>query len=299
MHRSLKLTAAVIVAFVAVVVPAHGARAGGQAADCDPRTGKCTIEVVTPPTPGTGGGGGSGGRNECLRGGTPVSCTSSGGTWSNQLQCYLSLASPQPPLTDPVWAGHTDGAVYWCTTNQGLAPTSRQVWLAAPPAGPTPEELARRALDSLTIPRPVMRRSPSESNTDAGVPYTWVNLWTWVWTDPASWTPLSARAAAGAVWAEVAVTPAQLSFTPGDGSAAVACPGPGRPWREVDGNAAPTAGGCGFRYGRVSAAPVTATLSIEWTVTWRGSGGTGGTMPAMQSQASSSFVVEQIQVVTR
>ncbi len=194
MHRSLSLTVAVVLAVVALVLPASGAQAAGQDAGCDPFTGQCTIEVITPPTPGTGGGGGgSGGRNECLRDGTPVSCTASGGTWSNQMQCYLSLASPQPPQTDPVWAGHTDGAVYWCTTNQGLAPTSRQVWLAAPPAGPTPEELARRALDSLTMPSPVMRRSPSESNTDAGVPYTWVNLWTWVWTDPASWTPFSAR----------------------------------------------------------------------------------------------------------
>lgn len=297
MYAVVKGALAVVVAALAIVVPAGAAHAAG--AVCDPQTGKCTVIVTDPAPPGPGGGGGAPGGGDCLRDGVPVACSSSGGTWSNQLQCYLKLADPQPPATDPVWGGHSDGAVYWCTTSQGLAPVTRLVWLATPPAGPTPEELARRALASLTIPRPAMRRSPTETNTDGGMPYTWVNLWTWVWTEPRTWTPLSARAAAGAVWAEVDVTPTRLTFTPGDGSDAVVCPGPGRPWQESDGNKVPTAGGCGFRYQRVAVAPVTATLSIEWQVTWHGSGGSGGTLPVMRTEDSSSFSVEQIQVVTR
>lgn len=185
-----------------------------------------------------------------------------------------------------------------CTT--ALTPSTRLIWLPGPePAGPTPEALARRALASLTLPSPVMRRSPTEANSDGGVPYTWVILWTWYWTEPASWKVLQARAQAGPVWAEVTVTPVRMVYTAGDGAKPVQCAGPGRAWTEADGNAAPSAGGCGYRYRRVSQAPVTATLSIDWEVTWRGAGGTGGTLPAMQTDASASFTVQQIQVVTR
>lgn len=297
MHAGVKGAVALLVAALVIVLPATEAHAAG--AVCDLQTGECTVIVTDSPTTGPGGGGSTPGKDACLRDDAPVPCTSTGGTWSNALQCYLKLADPQPPASDPVWGGHSDGAMYWCSTSFGLAPVSRLVWLATPPSGPTPEELARRALNSLTVPRPLMRRSPIESNADGGVPYTWVNLWTWVWTEPQTWSPMSARAAAGTVWAEVEVTPAQMRFAPGDGSTGVVCPGPGRPWQEADGNAAPSAGGCGYRYKHVAAAPVTATLSIEWQVTWRGSGGTGGTLPAITTQASSLFVVQQVQVVSR
>jgi hypothetical protein len=44
---------------------------------------------------------------------------------------------------------------------------------------------------------------------------------------------------------------------------------------------------------------LTATLAIEWAVTWRGSDGTSGTLPVMRTQVTSTFAVQQIQVVTR
>jgi hypothetical protein len=40
-------------------------------------------------------------------------------------------------------------------------------------------------------------------------------------------------------------------------------------------------------------------VTVEWAVTWTGSGGAGGSLPTMTTQASSTFAVEQIQVVTR
>jgi hypothetical protein len=209
---------------------------------------------------------------------------------------------PPPEPSNPMWEGHvtggrTTGAIYLCVLPDG----SVFDWFWAPPAPPvvTPAQVARQALASVTLPAPVMRRSPTEANSDHGVPYTWVNLWTWFWTDSASWQPLRARAAVGGTWAEVTVTPTRLVYVPGDGEPAVACAGPGRAWRESDGNGVPTAGGCGYRYRHVSATPLTATLAIEWAVTWRGSGGTSGTLPVMRTQVTSTFAVQQIQVVTR
>jgi hypothetical protein len=40
-------------------------------------------------------------------------------------------------------------------------------------------------------------------------------------------------------------------------------------------------------------------MTIDWAVTWTGSGGASGTLPVMTTQSSSAFAVEQIQVVTR
>jgi hypothetical protein len=201
---------------------------------------------------------------------------------------------PPPEPSNPMWGGRTTGAVYTCVGVDGTWD-----WFWAPPAPVvTPVQVARQALASVTLPAPVMRRSPTEANSDHGVPYTWVNLWTWFWTDT-GWGPLRARAAVGGTWAEVTVTPTRLVYVPGDGEPVVACAGPGRAWRESDGNGAPTAGGCGYRYRHVSATPLTATLAIEWAVTWRGSGGAGGTLPVMRTQATSTFAVQQIQVVTR
>ena len=58
------------------------------------------------------------------------------------------------------------------------------------------------------------------------------------------------------------------------------CAGPGRAWTEADGDGAPTRGGCGHRYTRITrTAPVTAAVAVDWTVTWQGSGGTSGHPP--------------------
>lgn len=267
----------------------------------NPYTGTCEVTVGTPggqETPGSGGKGGGGAGPGCFEGVTAVPCTAPSGIWSNSMQCYLQLDNPQPPLSDPIWGGHTDGSIYWCTT--GLSPSTRRVWFGGPaPVAPTPEQLARQALATLQLPKLVGHRSPTEANSDHGTPYTWVNLWTWFWADPASWTTLTARAASGGVWAQVTVTPTRLVLTPGDGSAAVTCDGPGRAWTKVDGNGAPTTGGCGYRYRHITATPITTTMTIDWAVTWTGSGSASGTLPVMTTQSSSAFAVEQIQVVTR
>lgn len=217
------------------------------------------------------------------------------GTWNQGLECYLQLLSPQPPKSDPAWGGHTDGGVYYC---RGVDRLGYYVWLSQGPAVTvTPEQLAQQAIATLKLPDPTVERSPSPRNSDQGVPYTWVHLWTWFWTDPAVWQPISKTASVGAVWATVTVRPTQLVYTAGDGGSA-ACAGPGRAWTTADGNAAPSGGGCGYQYQHVSG-PVTATVSIRWAVSWVGSGGTGGVLPQMTTTAASRLQVEQIQTVNQ
>lgn len=194
------------------------------------------------------------------------------------------------------------GAWYFRSCSDGM---SGVVWVpeGQAPAGPavlivTPEQLALEARNRLVLPQPTLHRSPTESNNYEGVPFTWVNLWTWFWTDVGDYSPQTQTTSVGPVSATVVARPVGLLFDPGEGSTAVRCPGPGRAWTEADGNDEPPSG-CGFVYRSVTDGPVTSRLGILWRVTWTGSGGTGGTLPTMETITSGPVRVLQVQVVNR
>jgi len=168
-----------------------------------------------------------------------------------------------------------------------------------PPPPPDPAVLAQQAYTELTVPKPAARRSPPETNSDpdnGGLPYTWLGLHTWVWVE--DWQPLQRTVDLRGVSATVTATPTSLVFDPGNGDAAMSCAGPGRPWTEADGNQPPTGGGCAYMYRSVTPdGALTATTGITWSVAWTSNTGAGGTFPALNTATTSSFLVEQIQVV--
>lgn len=172
----------------------------------------------------------------------------------------------------------------------------------APPAAlPTPEAVARSAVRKMSLPRPVPGRSPGDKLPD-GRPTTYVNLSTWFYVPQQQYKPVSVRAEVGAVWAEATATPVALTFYPGNGDPPVRCSGPGRPWDpNRDTNDTPPPGGCGYTYTRSSYGQpqgmVTATHGILWHITWQGSGGAGGTLPAQQTLTPSTFAVAEAQAV--
>jgi hypothetical protein len=221
-------------------------------------------------------------------------------------ECAWRDASAAPP-TDAAWGGNDPSTgtlfVNICNgpTRYVFVPGAAPGALAAAPPPPDPAVLAQQAYGELTLPKPTAKRSPDEGNSDpqnGGLPYTWTNLWTWVWA--AEWQTLARTVDLRGVSATVTATPTALIFDPGDGSAPITCPGRGRPWTTVDGSDPPSAGGCGHMYRAVTpAGPLTATTSIQWSVAWTSNVGVGGTFPALTTQTTSSFLVEQIQVVTR
>jgi hypothetical protein len=258
---------------------------------------------------GTGGStparsNGDAGAAVCTAAGAPVPCHDGNAWWAQSLQCYVSVVSPQPPKTNPVWEGHTDGAIYSCVFLPLLPGTGGiWFWAATPPAGfgaPNPVDLAQRALKTLVIPSPSPGRYPAGRLRD-GVPYTVVNAYTWYWSNPGSFAVLSARANAGAVWSQVTVTPSRLLFTPGDGSPTVSCNGPGVAWNRGDGVWAASPAGCDYRYPHSSIhqphGVVTATYGIQWRVTWTSSTGAAGTLPALTTTATSTFAVAEVESV--
>jgi hypothetical protein len=260
--------------------------------------------VVTVGSPGHGGqpptSGGGSGSQQCVSDGRVIPCTTGLGTWDSGLECYLKLMAPQPPKSDPLWQGHTTGAIYECTSWPPRTTGVTDMWLATPPTGPDPRTLALTAEKALRLPRPSGDRSPNQDQQFHGYPFTYVNLWTWFWTDQASWKARTATARAGGVSATVTVTPQSLKFEPGDGSAPVTCSGPGRPWTSADGDTAPTSGGCAYQYEAATNQPVTSTQTIRWAVTWRASDGETGTLPDLTTSRSGQVMVLQVEsVVTR
>jgi hypothetical protein len=187
-------------------------------------------------------------------------------------------------------------AAYMQTIGCAVAPVAA--------AAPNPAKLAQSAYGLLNLPKPSIGRSPPPESSDprfGGQAFTWVNFWTFYWTSPKSWRPMSKTVAAGGVSATATAKPVSLTFDPGDGNSPVTCAGPGRPWTESDANDAPTDGACAYMYTRVTDGdtPLTSTVSIQWDVTWTGNRGETGTLPVLQTQATSQFIVEQIQTVNR
>lgn len=174
------------------------------------------------------------------------------------------------------------------------------------PADPSPATLAQQASDSFLLPSPVWGRFPAFTLAD-GRPYTVVKTHMWFWTDAASWKPLSARAQAGANWAQVTATPVALGLIPGDGAGEVWCAAPGRPFDPVrDAYPAswvpqPEPDGCDYTYPRSTrgypAEMLTATLQIRWELAWSGSGGTSGTLTSRTTSTDSTFMVAEAQAV--
>ena len=267
---------------------------GSGSAGCNAIFGQCLVKVVRPPLlgrdprPSQNDGGGE--------------ATGGGGS---DPSCVKTLLLPQPPKSDPVFVGRTKGSIYTgplCRDGKLVSFVPVWSWSPVEPPAPvvTPAELARRALATVKVPKPLVHRSPPETARDGGVPYTWVNLWTWFWTDPGPWNkPPSATATLAGVSATVTLTPQSLVIKPDDGRAEITCRGPGRAWTKADGNEPPSDGGCGYRFSEVSDA-VSPTVFIRWDVTWTGTGGAAGTLPRMTTQTVlPSFRVEQIQVVNR
>ncbi|MDX6229548.1 MAG: hypothetical protein QOI76_2938 [Frankiales bacterium] len=192
-------------------------------------------------------------------------------------------------------------SVYVMTPAQ-VASYNQQMAAAGCPTIATPATLAQTALNEMTFEPPVFHRSPDETKKINGMPYTWVNLWTYVWTTQASWKPMSKTATTpdGTVWATVTAVPTTLTYTPGDGHSPVVCHGPGRSWVDSDGFNPPSRGACGYQYTDYSRHPLTATLTETWSISWVGSGGTSGTItPPMTASTSGQLNVMQIETVNR
>jgi len=167
---------------------------------------------------------------------------------------------------------------------------------SGPVAGaPTPAMLALRAADSLELPLPLVAIRPNLKFSDgnnggiSGVPV-------WVWHDSASWRPLApVRLAAGPVWAEILAAPQKQTWDFGDGGI-VSCRGPGVafvPGRRLN-DQSPR---CGHKYLKSSTnfprGAYVVHVTVQWAVTWMGSGGAQGALAPFFVETSFPYVVRE------
>jgi hypothetical protein len=191
---------------------------------------------------------------------------------------------------------HGEGRWYTKSCSDG---TVQVVWVPngiTPNGGPvvTPAQLAQQAYNRLRLPLPRPEFNPKRSSSAGAA--TLVTIPTWFWVD--NWSGASQRTRAGAVWAAVTAEPVSTEWDPGDGSRPVRGAGAGVAWREGVGE---SASACAYAYRRSSADQpsnrYTGRVTVTWRVTWRGSGGAGGTLPLMSRQVAFGIAVMERQTV--
>ncbi|MCL9793857.1 hypothetical protein [Frankia sp. AgKG'84/4] len=236
----------------------------------------------------------------------PVRPTSSGEQGPAEDSCPItSVASAdvfsgtEPPSGPPPGAAPTGRWNYLIcgeNANPGVgaaAVVGAWVWTTAAQQVVTdPRQLAQQAYDELRPPTPLVDFRP---RYHAGQPEaTLVGLRTYVWVTEASLRTASKRVAIGATWAQVTDMVRSVTFDPGDGSAPVVCPDGGVPY---DPAAAPDqqVASCWHVYTRPGSYSM--RVSVTWAAVWTGSGGTGGTLPALIVTGNVAVPVEEVQSV--
>ena len=250
----------------------------------DAGSGQCTLTIATP-----GGSGGAGGNDPSdaaqpvrqrtctyTLGSTSkdVPCSSDDGCWSQSQQAYCTVASLQPPSSDPVWAGRTEGQIYECNrpVNVGaVAAVVFQIWLAQPPAGapPDPRVLAQQAIATMDLKAVSIGIVPEPLPGRIGL----VGMPVWMWDanpGPSTWGPMTKSAAAGGYTVTATAKVSRVVWSMGDGEVTV-CRSPGTPYQDSFGmKGSPD---CGYTYSRQGRYVVRATS--YWTVNWSGMGRSG------------------------
>ncbi|KAB7742936.1 hypothetical protein GA707_14840 [Nostocoides sp. F2B08] len=261
----------------------------------DPETGICLITVEVPGTPPNAGGGGDDGPQDtgsgvaCFWDGPargianppsgPVPCSNERGYWSNQHQCYVALANPQPPPGDAFWEGeYADyGAVYTC-----YQPQTGQlvlIWAPDPPpnsgAGPTPREVAEMAVEQMNLRAIDIGITPEPGEGSVGI----VGMPVWMWAanaDSHTVGPITASASAGGITVTATAEVLRITWDMGDGTV-VQCATAGTPYTAAYGKS--KSPDCGHVYERSSStkpgAKYTVSATSSWVVTWAGAGQTG------------------------
>lgn len=268
---------------------ANPAQAGGPVcARSDERTGICVLTAGALGKPGATGG-------------TPVEgggADSEGSSVANitigDNVCAVGPpVSPQPPLSDPVWAGRTDGAIYTCFALNGKfgAPATLLFWSAEPPAAavPDPGVLAQEAVAAMGLRAVEIGIVPEARAGSVGI----IGMPTWMWVaNPGeqTWGPMTRSASAGGYTVTATAKVDRVVWVMGDGST-VTCTTLGTPYADAFGKK--SSPDCGHTYTRQGTYVVAATS--YWTVTWAGIGQTG-TIPLDFTQQA-TIVMGEVQVL--
>ncbi len=250
----------------------------------DPVTGQCIIYVQPPPPdypapPGADPGDpGDPGDPQCVDPLLPddkVACIVGDWYWSYSWACYTKYAEPQPPWTDPVWAGQREGAIYNCsrgvTLTDPFPPDTVLRWSPVPPWGapPDPRELAEAAVAMMNLRAIQIGIVPEDLPGRVGI----IGLPSWMWVadaGPSTWGPITRTASAGPFSVTATARVDRIEWDMGDGTV-VTCTTPGVVYEDrFQDLPSPE---CGHTYTEDGHYTVSATS--YWVVEWSGLGQSG------------------------
>ncbi len=215
----------------------------------------------------------------------------------SELKCGYNKTEPKPPAEHPAWEGKDPAKydMYFMSCSDGGL-NNPDGFIVVPEGQPPvpqvdPQELAQRAVDSMTLLGPDIASPRAAGKYTVGVP-----MWMWVNLSAMTYGPNTASASAGGITVTATAKVSKIVWTMGDG-ASVTCNGPGTPYQASQGMAqSPT---CGHVYSKTSAGakngkfPVTATST--WTIDWQG-GGQAGQLTEIR-QTNVQVAIGEVQVV--
>jgi hypothetical protein len=287
-----RLAALLLLSACSVVIGAQTASADlpvqcSRGSSYNPRTGKCVIAVTPDPpertNPGTRRQSGSqpvasNAEQKCVSSysGEEVPCEDGDSWWSNDRDCYVSLADPQPPKSDPQWEGHRTGAIYECYSPALVGTRMYTFWSATSPAGPAappdPRAVALQAIATMRLRAIGIGIVPEARAGSIGI----VGLPTWMWVaNPGqhTWGPITRTASSAGYSVSATAKVQRVVWAMGDGNT-VTCTRRGTPYEDSFGKS--LSPDCGHIYTRQGTYTVRATS--YWLVSWSGIG-QSGTIP--------------------
>lgn len=283
---------------VAVAAPPAPVQAAGPGVECPPGQNDCSVWDDDPGTPGDPGGGtGPGSPNspgaapKCQWNGKPLPCYNPNLGWfDNSSGCYYKVAEPQEEAPEgQVW--------YVQTCNGGDLGAQSMVLLDGPPPGfgtpPDPEELARRALASISLLPPRASVAPRRS---LGPGLVGLPVWMWASSGRNYFGPLRASASDRGLTVRITAQVQRIVWDMGNGKK-ITCKGPGTPYKATGPNAGKKSPTCGYDgYPKVGNYRVSATTF--WNVHWVG-GGRSGDIAQTRTSGVVDIQIKELQVVTR
>jgi len=303
----LLIAAILATAFVSPGAEAFGADDPEYVKICDPILGKCKYilkseikkaaeEKTTPGKPAA-----KKAKPVCEFGGAAQACTDAElGNWSNRQQCYLQRLTPQPPESDPVWAGHTDGSIWACAREQGYDEgrhlVTRWVWLPGEPdtVVTDPVTLAYRAVAAMQLAPPPIKTAPGAGQ----IGLVKMPVWLWVTRSENTWGPIVRSASVPGLTVTATAQVKAINWSMGDGKT-VRCDGPGTAYAKSFGiKESPD---CGHRYRKTSREQPNCKYNVaataDWEITWQSTLGDTGQISMTQQAATQLRIGEAVPVL--
>ncbi len=220
------------------------------------------------------------------------------GWWSVNRGCYVQEAEPQPPTSDAIWGGRTDGAIYECQRPMGGAAFDETVfWAEEPP--PNPEQvlaLVGQVTQSMHFKAISMGMAPTPTSVKPdSIGIVGMPVWLWVASpSPQTWGPATSTGTSGALSVTGTAKAERVTWNLGDGSAPIVC-GAGSPYDPSYGKVeSPTCGTPG--YTKQGTYPVSAVT--HWRIDYTSNIGVSGAL-AMDLTADAQLTVGELQVTSR